>query len=91
MNLHVRLFATFSTFLPPDAIGDGLTLDLEPGTTVRGVLERLRIPLDLPGLTVINGHEASLDAALRDGDELAVFPPLAGGAPAARAHMELPA
>lgn len=85
MTLQVRLFATFSAFLPPDATGDGVTLEVEPGTTVRAVLEGLRVPLDLPGLTVINGHEVALDATFHDGDELAVFPPLAGGgAPAAR-------
>ena len=79
MTLQVRLFATFSAFLPPDAQGDGVTLQVDPGTTVKAVLERLRVPLDLPGLTVINGHEVELDAPIHDGDELAVFPPLAGG------------
>ena len=57
MNVEVRLFATLQPYLPAGAEGDGISLDLPAGATVRDVVESLKIP-----------------------GELALFPPLAGGA-----------
>ncbi len=80
MKVEVRLFATLQSYLPAGAHGDGVSLELPPGTTVRDVVESLKIPSDLACLTVVNGRDAESEQVLFPGDELAMFPPLAGGA-----------
>ena len=79
MKVEVRLFATLQPYLPAGAEGDGISLELSDGATVRDVVESLKIPGDLACLTVVNGRDADLDQVLAPGDELAMFPPLAGG------------
>lgn len=80
MNVHVRLFATLSAYLPQPADGDSLTLVLDEGATVGQVMQMLQIPEDFPCLTVVNGRDAGLERILADADVLTMFPPLAGGA-----------
>lgn len=79
MKVRLRLFATLADYLPPDADGDGITLELPDGARVSDVLARLRIPERVPFLSVVNGHEVEDPHPLYDGDELAIFPPLSGG------------
>ena len=80
MKVEVRLFATLQPYLPAGARGDGVSLELPPGTTVRDVVESLKIPSDLAWLAVVNGRDAAPEDVLSPGDEVAMFPPLAGGA-----------
>jgi sulfur-carrier protein len=80
MKVEVRLFATLQPYLPSGAHGDGISLDLPPGATVRDVVESLKIPSELACLTVVNGREVWPEQVLAPGDEVAMFPPLAGGA-----------
>jgi len=79
MKVEVRLFALLEQYLPAGSHGDGIVLDLPPGTTVGHVVESLKIPHDLSCITVVNGHDAPLERVLVTGDVLAMFPPLAGG------------
>ena len=79
MKVEVRLFATLRSYLPVGARGDGVSLELPPGATVGDVMASLNIPSDVACLTVVNGHDAAPDQVLAPGDELAMFPPLAGG------------
>jgi molybdopterin converting factor small subunit len=50
-----------------------------PGTTVREVVEDLRLPEHLLGIVVINEVHAGAEDVLQDGDTLALFPLLGGG------------
>lgn len=60
-------------------------LSLAEGTTARDVWNQLRdshaklIAFNDPPLVAINEAYAQPDAVLRDGDELAFIPPVAGG------------
>jgi len=80
MKVEVRLFATLQPYLPAGGHGDRVSLDLPPGATVRDVVKSLKIPGELACLTVVNGRDAEPEQVLAPGDELALFPPLAGGA-----------
>jgi molybdopterin converting factor small subunit len=80
VKIEVQLFATLAAYRPAAPAGNGVALDVEPGTTVAQVVEQLRIPADVEYLTVVNGHDAPAGQVLADGDVLSMFPPLAGGA-----------
>jgi sulfur-carrier protein len=79
MKVEVRLFALLERYLPAGGEGDGVSLNVPPGTTVRDVVESLKIPSELSCLTVINGRDAPPEQVLAPGDVLSMFPPLAGG------------
>ena len=75
----MRLFATLSAYLPDEGDGRSVTLELADGSTVGAVVRALRIPDDMPFITMLNGRDAALDQPIADGDVLSLFPPLAGG------------
>jgi molybdopterin converting factor small subunit len=79
VRVEVQLFATLADFLPPDSREGAITLDVPDGSTVRDVMLRLRIPADLERVSLVNGGDAAPEQALRPGDVVTVFPPLAGG------------
>jgi molybdopterin converting factor small subunit len=79
VRLEVHLFATLGAYLPRDAQGDAVTLEIPDGSTVADVTRRLGIPRDAEVLAAINGQEADPGQLLRAGDVLTLFPPLAGG------------
>jgi molybdopterin converting factor small subunit len=56
-----------------------VTVEIEPGETVRQVLKRLDVPLGEVKLIFINARAATLDTPLDDAKTLAVFPLIAGG------------
>jgi molybdopterin converting factor subunit 1 len=80
MTVTVLLFASYA-----DAIGrSSLELDLQTGATVRDVIERVRgignaAQLPPAPMVAVNEHYASRDRELRQGDEVALIPPVAGG------------
>lgn len=79
-----KLFATLQDYLPAEAKKtNALTLDLDEGTTVAQVVERFALPLKLVHLVLIDGtFVPPADRAgrvLRDGETLAIWPPVAGG------------
>ena len=54
-------------------------LDIEPGTTIQGVLERLRVPPGEARIIFINGRSVSLDCAVQDGEKVELFSAIGGG------------
>jgi sulfur carrier protein ThiS len=69
MNVTLKLYASLSDYLPADARHNQVA--------------RYRLPPKLTHLVLVNGAYVAPDAratkALRDGDQLAVWPPIAGG------------
>ena len=80
MTVTVLLFASYA-----DAVGRSeIELDIESGATVRDVIDHVRALGDaerLPAtpLVAVNEQYASRDRELREGDEVALIPPVAGG------------
>jgi ferredoxin len=56
--------------------------------TVREVMDQLGMPPDTRGIPVLGGKQAAADTVLKEGETLAIFPPLAGGG--ARTHPSGP-
>lgn len=72
--IEVRLFATLRQ-------GRGKILYLEPENfTIAGqILQHLGIMEDEVAIYLINGSHSKLTAPIKDGDVLAIFPPVGGG------------
>jgi molybdopterin synthase catalytic subunit len=77
MKVRIRLFAG----LRERAGSDQVELDLPERARVRDALDRLTaITSDLPVVMAINQEYANEEAVLQAGDELALIPPVSGGA-----------
>lgn len=70
----MKLFASLRGFGP-----DRQELELPAGTTIEAVVRTVGIPPTIRLLRIVNGEHRPGDYLLRDGDELALFPPIAGG------------
>ena len=79
MKVDVALFAYLADYQPDGEGGrHARAFDLADGTTVSDVVEMLDLP-DAPRVVFVNSRHAEETAALREGDRLAIFPPVAGG------------
>jgi molybdopterin synthase catalytic subunit/molybdopterin converting factor small subunit len=77
MRVQIRLFAS----LRERAGTDLLTLDLPDGARVSDALDELRwLTGDLRTVLAVNRDYASVETLLRADDELALIPPVSGGA-----------
>ena len=80
MTITVLLFASYA-----DAVGRSeIELHVETGATVRDVIKHVRTLGDASRLptapmVAVNEQYASRDHELREGDEVALIPPVAGG------------
>jgi sulfur carrier protein ThiS len=84
MRVALKLYASLADHLPPESRRTNrLDLELPPATTVAQVIERQSLPLRSCHLVLVNGvfvPPAERDRrALEPGDELAIWPPIAGG------------
>jgi molybdopterin converting factor small subunit len=84
MKVTFKLFATLQDYLPPEGRKtNALTLDLAEGATVDQVVQRFALPEKLVHLVLIDGSfiapAARAERVLRDGETLAIWPPVAGG------------
>jgi molybdopterin converting factor small subunit len=74
MKVKVKLFASLRTVGPDEQV-----LDLPDRTTIDDVVRFLKIPGTIRLLRIVNGEHRPADHHLNDGDDLALFPPIAGG------------
>jgi sulfur carrier protein ThiS len=83
-KITFKLFASLQDYLPLQArMNNALALDLEDGTTIQQVIERFALPQRSCHLVLIDGNYVPpaerAGRALRDGETLAIWPPIAGG------------
>jgi len=76
MLVNVKLMSMFAMYLKNHQDGK---IDLEEGTTVRGLAENLGLPVKLVRIITVNGKQEDLDKVLSDGDVVYIFPPAIGG------------
>jgi molybdopterin synthase catalytic subunit/molybdopterin converting factor small subunit len=76
MKVTVRLFAV----LRERAGRESLELDLDDGATVRDAIAAVGAADGVPVVMAVNREVAGGDVVLRPGDELALIPPVSGGA-----------
>lgn len=84
MKVTFKLFASLADYLPVEArMTNALVIDLDEGTTVQDVIERFALPQKSCKLVLVDGNfiapEERAARTLREGETLAIWPPVAGG------------
>ena len=84
MKITFKLYATLTDHLPAHArSGNAMALDVPEGATITQVAEPFNLPSKLVHLVLVNGMFVSpaerLTRSLKEGDVLAIWPPIAGG------------
>lgn len=83
MHITLKLFASLSQYLPNGSRDNMLELEVATDETVEDIIQRLRLPLESVHLVLLNGSYLSPEQRIqqkpRAGDQLAVWPPVAGG------------
>jgi molybdopterin converting factor small subunit len=79
MKVELSLYATLEKYLPPEAGHSPFPIECDPGTTIRGLLQRIGMPFEVAKIIFLNGLHAQGDEVLKEGDHVGIFPPLGGG------------
>jgi sulfur carrier protein ThiS len=84
VRVALKLYASLADFLPAEARKTHrLDLELPAGTTVGDVIAQRNLPPKMCHLVLVNGlfvpPAERARRALGPGDELAIWPPIAGG------------
>lgn len=83
MQMTLKLYASLGRYLPEGARQNEASIDVPDGTTITEVLDRYHVPREACHLVLVNGvfqaPSTRATTALKDGDALAVWPPVAGG------------
>jgi molybdopterin synthase catalytic subunit len=74
MRVTVKLYATLRNFGPEEQ-----QRELPENSTIEDVINMLKLPEKMPILKIVNGEHRDPKYLLKDGDEIAFFPPIAGG------------
>ena len=85
-QIILKLFATLGDYLPREGRARAerqIPVDIADGTVVQDVIERFKLPRELVHLVLVNGTYVEPGERprhlLREGDALAIWPPVAGG------------
>ncbi|HPE58847.1 MAG: MoaD/ThiS family protein [Thiothrix sp.] len=84
MKITLKLYATLSDLLPPQARDNRIEIEVDATVRVADILARFQIPPPLAHLVLLNGVFLDADkrgqpGLIQAGDVLAVWPPVAGG------------
>lgn len=74
MKVEVRLFAYFRNNRWKKQV-----LEYKDGSTLADIIKEIGIELEDVSIGLLNGIDGSLDREVKDGDVLALFPPVGGG------------
>ena len=80
MQIEIKLFTQLKQYLPDPALaGSSRYLEIAEPATVKDVLEKLGIPLDMPKVIMINERQGAMDDVMAANDRLTIFPSVGGG------------
>lgn len=84
MKITFKLFATLTDYLPPQARHTNvIELEVAPDASISRIIEPFALPPKMVHLVLVNGAYVEpadrLSRTLKEGDTLAIWPPIAGG------------
>lgn len=79
IQVKVRVYAGLRQYLPHLGLGESDLLELPPHSSVGDLLDRIGVPRSEAKSCFVSGRKQELDYRLQEGDEVALFPPIAGG------------
>jgi molybdopterin converting factor small subunit len=83
MKVTLKLYASLGQYLPEGASRNEIPLEIAEGTSIWALLDAHHVPRGSCHLVLLNGHyqapAARDEAKLKNGDAVAVWPPVAGG------------
>ena len=79
MRVTIRLHATLRKYVPAGADGNAVCVDVPDGATVVEAIERLGVPRSHAKIMVSGDRHLEPTTVLCDGQEVDLYPPLAGG------------
>ena len=84
MRVTLKLYASLADYLPAAARArNELPLEVGADATLASVVEPFQLPANLVRLVLVNGvyvaPEQRATRTFRDGDVIAIWPPIAGG------------
>ncbi len=83
MKITFKLFALLGDYLPEGAKKNQIDLDVDEGSTPMDLITANNLPLEFCHLVLVNGTyiepSARASHVLVEGDDLAIWPPVAGG------------
>lgn len=79
MKVKVRLYATLSHYNPEGNGNNLFEVVLNADSTVSDLLDQLEVPKGEVKQVFVRYKARQLDYQLQDGEQVAVFPPVAGG------------
>ncbi len=79
MTVHVKLYAGLRQYKPDVALGSSFTCKLPDETSVARLFEELGLSSKIVAIALVNGIARDREYVLREGDNVALWPPIAGG------------
>ena len=88
LNVTIKLFATLTSNISqeileqhPHGIRSGVPIEMNvtPGCTLNDLLDCLSLPVAQVKIFFVNGIHQEPDYKLQPGDQVGLFPPIAGG------------
>ncbi len=79
MKIIVKLHGILRDYRPSGMKSDQFEIEVDEAAVARHAAEHFGIPAERVHAVFVNGDEASLETPLRDGDQVRLFPPVAGG------------
>jgi molybdopterin converting factor small subunit len=81
ISITVKIHHGFKKFLSAGMkTGDPFDISVEDNTTVGDLVrDNIKLPADMPKMTLVNGLHSKDHQSLKDGDKVSLFMPMAGG------------
>ena len=83
MQITLKLFASLAEYLPAGTVRNALPVEVGEDVTLNSIIDQYRVPRDMAHLVLVNGVYVDLNErdtiTLKEGDTVAVWPPVAGG------------
>jgi molybdopterin converting factor small subunit len=79
MQVNVKLFATLCRYFSNAVPGIPFEIEVPEGSTLAHLVNQLKLPHEEVKVFFVNGRARPLEWPLRPGDEVGIFPLIAGG------------